>query len=336
MVNEDSLTRRRFLGAASFSAAGLLLGRRLFAQSSSAASPAQVAIFMDLEMVRNFPKWEDLNWDYEKGNLNDAARRYAVEACRRGKTAGGVVNGFVVGQALEQENVDWLKEIVQAGHPIGNHTYDHVSLSAAAPGALQKRFERAPWLIEGKTVPEVLRENIRLCNAALKTRIGVTPTGFRTPDDFPNGLRERPDLQKLLLEEGFEWVQCLYPSHPFGEVGKEPTPEVLDGIAKAFPAAQPFVYESGLVEIPMSPPSDVIAFRHGKWSLETYLKTIRLGLDRAIADGGVYVHLFHLGCIAAADPEFRAIDLICRTVKEAGDKAVLAGGDEIARRAKAG
>ncbi len=331
-----NLSRRRFLGA-SAAGAGLLLGRRLIAQSPATVTPgrAQVAIFVDLEMARNFPRWEDQNWDYEKGNLDAGAKRWIVEAGRRVKAAGGVINGFVVGQVLEQENVDWLKEMTQAGHPLGNHTYDHVSLSAAAPGTLQKRFERAPWLIEGKTVPEVLRENIRLCNAALKTRIGVVPKGFRTPDDFTIGLRDRPDLQKLLLDEGFEWVQCVYPAHPFGEAGKEPTPEVLDGIVKAIPTVQPFVYESGLVEIPMSPPSDIIAFRHGKWTLETYLKSIRLGLDRAIADGGVYVHLFHLGCIAAMDPEFRAVDLICRTVKEAGEKAALVAGDEIARRAKA-
>ena len=32
-----------------------------------------IAITMDLEMARNFPHWEDTHWDYEKGNLDEAA-----------------------------------------------------------------------------------------------------------------------------------------------------------------------------------------------------------------------------------------------------------------------
>src|SRR4051812_36017262 len=63
---------------------------------------ALIAITLDLEMCRNFPKWEDTHWDYDKGNLTDETKRYAVEACRRIKAAGGVAHLFVVGRALEQ------------------------------------------------------------------------------------------------------------------------------------------------------------------------------------------------------------------------------------------
>ena len=45
---------------------------------------------------------------------------------------------------LEQENVDWLKELAHAGHKIGNHTYDHVNVLAQKPEDLQFRFRRAP------------------------------------------------------------------------------------------------------------------------------------------------------------------------------------------------
>ena len=54
-------------------------------------------------MARNFPRWEDTHWDYEKGNLNEDAKRYAVQAGRRVKEQGGVIHYFLVGQALEQE-----------------------------------------------------------------------------------------------------------------------------------------------------------------------------------------------------------------------------------------
>ena len=91
-----------------------------------------------------------MRWDYEKGNLNDETKRYTVEACRRVKSHGGVLHCFSPSAACcEQENVDWLKEIVPAGHPVGNHTYDHVNVTATRPEDIQFRFQRSPWLIEG-------------------------------------------------------------------------------------------------------------------------------------------------------------------------------------------
>src|SRR2546430_16353047 len=33
-----------------------------------------------------------------------------------------VVHFFLVCRALEQENVDWLKEILETGHSVGSHT----------------------------------------------------------------------------------------------------------------------------------------------------------------------------------------------------------------------
>ena len=164
-------------------------------------------------MARNFPNWTDTHWDYEKGNLNEPAKNYTVEACRRVKARGGVIHTFVVGQVFEQENVDWLKEIAAEGHPIGNHTYDHVYLLAQNPDELQFRFQRAPWLIRGRNVADVIRENIPLTNIALKERIGVEANGFRTPGGFATGLHGREDLQQLLLSLGFNWVSCKYPAH---------------------------------------------------------------------------------------------------------------------------
>ena len=52
---------------------------------------ALVAITLDLEMSRNFPAWETTHWDYEKGNLDSATKEYTVEACRRVKERGGIV-----------------------------------------------------------------------------------------------------------------------------------------------------------------------------------------------------------------------------------------------------
>src|SRR3979409_332485 len=113
-------TRRDFLGATT--AMGLALVREADAATASASPDrAQIAITLDLEMSRNFPTWDDTHWDYEKGNLNDDTKRWAVEACRRIRLAGGVAHCFAVGRVFEQADVSWLRGIVQSGHAVGNH-----------------------------------------------------------------------------------------------------------------------------------------------------------------------------------------------------------------------
>src|SRR5689334_24415776 len=124
----QSCSRRSFLSASLVAGAGFVAGRlpadegrkRLAADDRKAL----VAITLDLEMSRNFPTWETTHWDYEKGNLDADTKKYAVEAAERVKERGGLIHFFCVGRVLEQENVDWLKAVVDDGHKVGNHTYD--------------------------------------------------------------------------------------------------------------------------------------------------------------------------------------------------------------------
>jgi peptidoglycan/xylan/chitin deacetylase (PgdA/CDA1 family) len=293
-----------------------------------------VAVTLDLEMSRNFPTWETTHWDYEKGNLNEPTKKYTVEAARRVKGHGGRLHCFAVGQVFEQSNVDWLKEIVKAGHPVGNHTYDHVNVRATRLSDIQYRFNRAPWLIEGKKPQEVIRENVRLCSAALKSRLGIAPDGFRTPGGFANGLADRPEVRKMLAELGFTWVSSKYPAHPLGTPGRRPTANVLDAIVGAQKQAQPFVYPGGLIEVPMSPVSDISAFRGGRWKLDWFLDALRLALEWVIDNGAVFDFLAHPSCLYVTDPDFKAIELICATVRKAGDRAALATLGDLAGRAR--
>lgn len=332
MLRDTALQRRQILQGGAALAAGCLLPR---ASLGVAGESAQIAITLDLEMSRNFPRWEDTHWDFEKGNLNEETKQYTVEACRRVKAAGGVVHCFAVGRVLEQPNVAWLEEIAKAGHPIGNHTYDHVNLLASKTSDTQFRFQRSPWLIEGKDAAQVIRENVRLCSLALKQRIGVEAAGFRTPGGFAEGLAGREDVQKMLLEQGFTWVSSKYPPHAIGEAGKEPSQQVYDSIVAAQAAAQPFAYPSGLIEVPMSPISDIGAFRTGRWKLEWFLKAIRLAVEWTIERGACFDFLCHPSCLYATDPEFKAIDLICELVRKAGDKAVLVDLGALARSVNA-
>jgi len=327
------LSRRKFLATASLAAAGL---SSRFAsnganrnENTEPVKKAQVAISLDLEMARNFPRWQDTHWDYEKGNLNEETKKYAVEAARRVKAKGGRVHFFLVCRALEQEDIGWLQEVVQEGHSIGNHTYDHVYLLATKPEEIQYRFQRAPWLIAGKSCAEVIRDNINLATAAMKSRLGISPAGFRAPGGFADGLTHRSDIQKLLLDAGFSWVSTKYPAHPNSEPGSEPGPAVFDGIAKAQAAAQPFTYPTGLVEIPMSPISDIGAFRNGRWTLDQFLKSTRLSLKWAIEQGAVFDFLSHPAVLYAMDPTFRVIELICDVVQRSAGRAEFTTLDQI-------
>jgi hypothetical protein len=331
-----TIARRGFLSSVLATGAGSLASRALRAAAPEDKGPgkAQIAITLDLEMSRNFPAWEDTHWDYEKGNLNDETKRYTVEACRRVKAAGGVLHTFAVGRVFEQDNVDWLREIVHSGHPLGNHTYDHVNVTATKLEDVQFRFRRAPWLVEGRSPAEVIRENIRLGAVAIKTRLGVDADGFRTPGGFAGGLTDRPDVQRMLLELGYTWVSSLYPPHKMSEPKQQPTAEVYDAIVAAGPVAQPFQYASGLIEVPMSAPSDINAFRGGRWRLEWFLEAVRRGVNWAIENGACYDFLGHPSCLYVTDPEFRTIDLICELVRAAGERAEIVDLDRIADRGR--
>ena len=344
MQNQGISTRRQFLATslaagaaiASGATAGMTGNASLAREepATRAASPrkAQIAVTLDLEMSRNFPAWEDTHWDYEKGNLNEPTKQYALEACRRVKRYGGVLHCFAVGQVLEQPNVEWLKEIAAEGHPIGNHTYDHVNVTATKPADIQFRFQRAPWLVKGRAPADVIRENIRLCSAALKLRAGIDATGFRTPGGFATGLADRPDIQKMLLDQDFTWVSSLYPPHARGELQTEPTEEVFADIVAAQAKAQPFVYPSGLVEVPMSPPSDITAFRGGRWKLPWFKEAVRRAVAWAIEHRAAFDFLGHPSCLYVTDPKFETIEMICQMVQDAGDRAELVDLGKLAAR----
>jgi peptidoglycan/xylan/chitin deacetylase (PgdA/CDA1 family) len=329
-----TLSRRRFLAGAAAGAAGLFALRAGRADPTHAGK-ALVAITLDLEMSRNFPKWDDTHWDYEKGNLDEASKKYTVEMCKRVKAAGGVAHLFAVGRLFEQSDVTWLKDLARDGHPIGNHTYDHVNVTARKVEDIQFRFRRAPWLIEGRTPDQVIVENIRLTTAALKTRVGVDPAGFRTPGGFADGLGDRADVRKWLTQLGFSWVSSKYPAHPMSEPGREPSEEVLKGIVAAQEKAQPFAYPDGLIEIPMSPVSDISAFRNGRWKLDWFLTATRRAFEATIANRAVFDFLAHPSCLGVVDPECKTVDLILDLVKRSRGNAVVVGLDAVADRVRA-
>ena len=309
---------------------GTAMGTRPDKSQDGSVKRAMIAITLDLEMSAQYPTKDQVHWNYEKGNLNEETKRYAVEAARRVKQAGGTLHFFVVGRVFEQEDIDWLREIVAAGHPVGNHTYDHVNVKATTTEDLQFRFRRAPWLIEGRTTHDVIVENIRLTTEAMKNRLDVSPAGFRTPGGFNNGLHDVPEIQQLLIDQGYRWVSSLYPSHRAAITDGATWNEVRADIVAQQQVSQPFVYPSGLIEIPMSPISDVTAFRAHQWKLEQFLEAIQAAVCWTIEHRATFDFLAHPSCLYVTDPEFRTIDLICDLENKSPDQAEFADLDRIA------
>ncbi len=324
-------SRRHLLGAAMAAAASPQLAAPLFAEDKPVKrQKAQIAITLDLEMSRHYPRRGLTEWDYQKGNLDGPTKRYSVDAASIVHDYNAVIHFFCVGRVLEQPDIEWLQQISNQGHPIGNHTYDHVNVQATEATKTQFRFERAPWLVANRTAAQVIAENIRMTGVGLKERAGITQNGFRTPGGFRDGQKARPDIQELLLSLGFPWISSLYPRHKYGEPRKEPGADVYDNIVAAQQMAQPFRYPNGLLEIPMSPISDVGAFRSTFWTLDYFLKAIRLAVEWTIENRAVFDFLCHPSCMVVEDPEFKTIQMICELVQAAGDRAEIVGLDKIA------
>jgi peptidoglycan/xylan/chitin deacetylase (PgdA/CDA1 family) len=326
-----AISRRQFIGGTVATTMGLAAGYA--AQKDKVSNrQAQIAITFDLEMSRHYPKRGMTEWDYQKGNLDEPTKQYAVEAARIVKKLGGRIHFFCVGRVLEHEKVDWLKEIAKEGHPIGNHTYDHVNVHAQKLEQTQFRFRRSPWLIRGRSAQQLIRENIKMTSIAMKQRVGIEENGFRTPGGFNDGISSRPDLQKLFVDLGFSWISSKYPRHLSGKPMQEPSQDVYQSIVQAQKEAQPFLYPNGLVEIPMSPISDVGAFRTKFWKLKFFMKAIRMAVEWAIETGGVFDFLCHPSCMVVEDPNHETIRMICEVVRQASEKAAIADLGSIAAR----
>jgi hypothetical protein len=135
-----------------------------------------------------------------------------------------------------------------------------------------------------------------------------------------------------MLDLGFTWVSSKYPSHPMTEPGKEPDEAVYRAIVAAQEKAQPFRYPDGLIEVPMSPVSDIGAFRTGRWKLDWFLTAVRRALTAVIEKRAVFDFLAHPSCLGVVDPELKTVDLILDLVKKSDGKAVLVGLDAFAER----
>jgi hypothetical protein len=111
-----------------------------------------------------------------------------------------------------------------------------------------------------------------------------------------------------------------------------PGEDVYADIVRAQGEAQPYVYPTGLIEVPMSPISDVGGFRTNFWKLDYFLKATRQSVEWAIETGSMFDLLCHPSCMVVEDPDFATVKLICDLVQQAGDRAEIVTLESIANQ----
>lgn len=100
------------------------------------------------------------------GTILETLRHYGVHA-----------TFFLVGSRID-ENPSWAQRIVEEGHEVGNHTYDHARLTGLSP--------------------EKAADEIRLCGQAFERATGLGMSILRPP-----GMRFNRDVLGEIVRQGY-------------------------------------------------------------------------------------------------------------------------------------
>ena len=102
LAQQARLTRRGFLAGTALATLGHPLSP---ARAEPKPGKASIALTLDLEMSRHYPRRGIFEWDFQKGNLDEATKQYALKAARIAHDRGAVIHFFCVGRVLEQPDV---------------------------------------------------------------------------------------------------------------------------------------------------------------------------------------------------------------------------------------
>ena len=268
-----------------------------------------LSLTFDIEMSYNFPYWTSDYDDY--GAIEPHVKQYVHQLLDVAEKYAVKLQFYVVGSALEDPDVDYLKRLVAEGHALDNHTYRHVKVKAQQVEDLHPWYKRAPWRAGGLSPLECLRHEIRQTSAGLRQRLGVEATGFRTPGAFPNGLEDAPAVQTLLQEEGFRFASAHY-NCPTERTWHPPRADLEAAVRRSLDTLQPYRYPNGLPEIPMMGLSDAIAFRSLDLDRWEYIYLAEYAVDHAYEKALILSLLAHPSYLAARDPHCDMLDTVLR------------------------
>ncbi|MCA9237904.1 MAG: polysaccharide deacetylase family protein [Planctomycetales bacterium] len=200
------------------------------------------SLSLDLDNRWSYMKTHgDEGWDSYPSYLDVVAPRVLeILAARKLR-----ITFFVVGQdAALEANRNALRAIADAGHEIGNHSFNH-----------------EPWL--HLYARDEIAEELRSAEHAIEMGTGCRPTGFRGP-----GFSFSPDVLETLAERGYGYDASTFPTF-LGPVARlyyfftarlsreqqEERKQLFGRFAEGFRSLRPYAWTDvapELVEIPVT------------------------------------------------------------------------------------
>ncbi len=287
-----------------------------------------LSLTFDVEMCTNFPYWTSV-WDHRKGAIDADCKHYIQKLNAVAAKYGVKLHYFLVGSALEDPDLDYLRAGVEAGHAFGNHTYTHVNVRAQDIPQLQVTYKAAPWRALGRSALTCIRDELRQTSSAMRKALGVDPVGFRTPGGFVDGLHAVPDVQDLLRDEGFGYASSHF-RFPVDPTQKRPPRERLEAaMRESLDTLQPYRYPNGLPELPPTGITDIWGFRYLNLDRWEFINLLKHGIDHAHENGQVLTMTFHPPVLAARDPHCDVLETVLPYALEKSGGCWVATNDEV-------
>ena len=287
-----------------------------------------LSLTFDVEMCTNFPYWTSV-WDHRKGAIDADCKLYIQKLNAVAAKYGVKLHYFLVGSALEDPDLDYLKAGVEAGHAFGNHTYSHVNVRAKDIPRLQVTYAAAPWRAQGRSALTCIRDELRQTSSAMREVLGVDPVGFRTPGGFVDGLHAVPEVQDLLQDEGFGYASSHF-RFPVDPTRKRPPAAQLESaMRESLDLLQPYRYPNGLPELPPTGITDIWGFRYLDLDRWEFINLLKHGIDHAHTNGQVFTMTFHPPVLATRDPHCDVLETVLPYALEKSGGCWMATNDEV-------
>jgi peptidoglycan/xylan/chitin deacetylase (PgdA/CDA1 family) len=287
----------------------------------------RLSLTLDIEMCTNFPYWTDV-WDYRKGAIDEQTKLHIGKLADLAQELGVRFQWFVLGAAVEADDIDYLRRLIAEGHAVGNHTYCHVNVKAQRFEDLQVVYREDPGRLQGADTPlDVIAQEISCTSDLIEVRLGARPQGFRTPGGFGNGLQDVPAVKDWLKDQGFAYCSshydCPLPTEkPF-------TRDVMErGVGESLRSLQPYRYPNGLLEIPMMGISDIHAYRVRDLDRGEYTRLLLHGVEIAAREDLTFSLLMHPQVQACRDPHGETVRRLVEKTMALG--GVVVTNDEVA------
>jgi peptidoglycan/xylan/chitin deacetylase (PgdA/CDA1 family) len=209
---------------------------------------------------------------------------------------------FVVGQTLRQ-SPDEFRALV--GHPlidVQQHTETHLRLKTV----YQENADGVSVFLGG--TPEEVRADVAACQRTFEEILGFRPIGLTGPYNYWRGLLDRPDLVRIVYEEGIRILRC------FGRDAHDWQPTSFFDPFPLTPLGFPDVWEYGIHGW-----QDCILRAQLGWAnLDAYFDRFRADVDRVVTADGTFSYCQHDWSSLRADPELTLTRRILTYVRDAG------------------